>query len=310
MKGIVLHFDGANENGVIRAEDGRRYGFTAWDYKSAHNPRVGDEIDFEIQEGVAADIYVVKAAAAASLDLMALRRTVTEGTGKVAERITRNWAEAEAGEIPKPVSATGFMKIMLNDWRHLLAALALVASLLPLLSFGPFSANLFGAVSSASMANTQLTVLRDTMQAFAPSTTTTNPWNMAPQKSAQTTAGIAAVPTSWALRAAWLLYAIPLLAMITLIQLFRGRDSTRPAFWLGVASVSLVPAAMFAAQEFATLQKQIAQMSLFGGTTGFGITQFLDFGFYALVGIGAAILLVHAGIIGARPPKAYIVSPA
>ncbi len=117
------------------------------------------------------------------------------------------------------------------------------------------------------------------------------------------------MPTSWTLRAAWLLYTIPLLAIGTLVQLFRGRDVTRPAFWLGIACVSLVPAAVFASQEIASLQKQIAQMSFFGGTASIGITNILDFGFYALVGIGAAILLVHAGIIGARPPKAYV-SPA
>ncbi|EIG61251.1 hypothetical protein Bra1253DRAFT_06076 [Bradyrhizobium sp. WSM1253] len=290
MKGTVLHFDGANQNGLIRAEDGRRYGFTAWDYKSAQTPRVGDEIDFEIQDGVAAEIYVVKAASAPSLDLMALRRTVAEGTNKAAERIGRNLSAAEPGAPAQPISAAGVLQIMLNDWRNLLAALALAACLLPLVSFGPSSANLFGAVSSSSMANAQLAQVRNAMQALAPASISTNPWNM-PPKAAQAVVAPNGALTSWSLRAAWLLYLVPLLAMATLIQLFRGRDSTRPAFLLGLGCVALVPAAMLASQEFAALQNQMAQMPLYGAAVGtLGITNFLDIGFYTLAGTGAAIL--------------------
>ncbi|OSI75592.1 hypothetical protein BSZ21_04685 [Bradyrhizobium canariense] len=68
---------------------------------------------------------------------MALRRTVTESTNKVAERIGRSLTATEAGAPAQPMSAAGVLQIMLNDRRNQLAASALAAGLLPLVSFGP-----------------------------------------------------------------------------------------------------------------------------------------------------------------------------
>jgi hypothetical protein len=309
MKGIVLHFDGAKQNGVIRADDGRRYGFTGFDYKSDRGPRVGDEIDFEIQDGVATEIYALKAAASPPLDMLALRRTITDGTTKVAEQITRNWAGSAKDDQAAALHAggSGVLGRIMSDWRNVLAALALIACFFPALSVGPFSTNLFGVVSYASLANGELAAYQGMMQpapAIAPT-----PWNMTPpsasvmSRPSQESARIATM--AWTLRAAYLLYLIPILAIVTLVQMFRGRDNFRPAFWLGIACSALFPAAVIGSQELAALKMQ---MPMFVAIPG--ITSILDFGFYGLIAAGFGTLLVHAGIIGARPPRAYISLPA
>jgi hypothetical protein len=135
------------------------------------------------------------------------------------------------------------------------------------------------------------------------------PWNMTPpsasvmSRPSQESARIATM--AWTLRAAYLLYLIPILAIVTLVQMFRGRDNFRPAFWLGIACSALFPAAVIGSQELAALKMQ---MPMFVAIPG--ITSILDFGFYGLIAAGFGTLLVHAGIIGARPPRAYISLPA
>jgi hypothetical protein len=195
----------------------------------------------------------------------------------------------------------------MSDWRNLLAALALIACFFPVLSFGPFSTNLFGVVSYASLANSELTALQSAMQP-APAIAS-NPWNMA-----SPSARVASRPSeesarmatmAWYLRAANLLYLIPILAVFTLVQMFRGRDNVRPAFWLGIACSALLPVAFIGSQELAALKMQ---MPVFVALPG--ITSILDFGFYALIAAGVSTLLVHAGMIGARPPRAYVSLPA
>jgi hypothetical protein len=307
MKGIVLHFDSVKLHGVIRADDGLRYGFIGLDYMSDRSPRVGDEVDFEIRDGVATEIYSLKAAAAPPLDMLALRRTITEGTTKVAEQISRNWAAGPAADGQTAglhAEGSGVMGRVMSDWRNVLAALALIACFFPVLSFGPFSTNLFGAVSYASLANRELTALQSVMQP-AP-TVSYNPWNRTSpsarvaSRPSEDSAQIATM--AWTLRAAYLLYLIPIFAIFTLVQMFRGRDTARPAFWLGIACSALLPVAIIGGQELAALKPGFFPLP--------GITSLLDFGFYGLIAVGFSTLLVHARIIGARPPRAFISLPA
>jgi hypothetical protein len=309
MKGIVLHFDSVKLHGVIRADDGLRYGFIGLDYMSDRSPRVGDEVDFEIRDDVATEIYSLKAAASPLLDMLALRRTITEGTTKVAEQITRNWAGSAADDQVAALQAggSGVLERMMRDWRNVLAALALIACFFPAVSVGPFSTNLFGVVSYASLANSQLVAYQNMMQP-AP-TIAPNPWNMTPpsasvtSRPSQESARIATM--AWTFRAAYLLYLIPILSIYTLVQMFRGRNNVRPAFWLGIACSSLLPAAIYGSFQLEALKTQLPMLSAIPG-----ITSLLDFGFYGLIAVGLSTLLVHAGIIGARPPRAYISLPA
>lgn len=110
---------------------------------------------------------------------------------------------------------------------------------------------------------------------------------------------------AWAFRAAYLLYLIPILSIYTLFQMYRGRNNVRPAFWLGIACSSLLPAATYGSFQLEALKTQLPMFSAMPS-----ITSLLDFGFYGLIAIGLSTLLVHAGIIGARPPKAYVSLPA
>jgi hypothetical protein len=309
MKGIVLHFDSVKLHGVIRADDGLRYGFIGLDYMSDRSPRVGDEVDFEIRDGVATEIYSLKAAASPPLDMLALRRTITEGTTKVAEQITRNWTGSAADDQVAALQAggSGVLERMMRDWRNVLAALALIACFLPAVSVGPFSTNLFGVVSYASLANSQLVAYQNMMQP-APAIAS-NPWNMTQpsarvsSRPSEESARIATM--AWTFRAAYLLYLIPILSIYTLVQMFRGRNNVRPAFWLGIACSALLPAAAYGSIQLDALKAQLPMLFAIPG-----ITNLLDFGFYGLIAVGLSTLLVHAGIIGARPPRAYISLPA
>lgn len=60
MKGKVLGFDPASGTGAITGDDGNRYKFTAADNKSATPLKPNDTVDFEVDNGVAKEIYVVK----------------------------------------------------------------------------------------------------------------------------------------------------------------------------------------------------------------------------------------------------------
>lgn len=63
MQGKILGFDGNNADGVISAEDGRRYPFTAAEWRHRTAPQTGQRVDFEAQDGRATGIYVTGGAA-------------------------------------------------------------------------------------------------------------------------------------------------------------------------------------------------------------------------------------------------------
>lgn len=55
MKGKVLNFE--VNKGIIAADDGNRYEFVKMDLKSDNDPKMGDEVDFIIEDGHAKEIY-------------------------------------------------------------------------------------------------------------------------------------------------------------------------------------------------------------------------------------------------------------
>ena len=57
MKGKILNFDETSNIGKISGYDGNRYDFTKNDWKSNGNPNQNSEVDFEIQENSAKDIF-------------------------------------------------------------------------------------------------------------------------------------------------------------------------------------------------------------------------------------------------------------
>ena len=60
MQGIILDNDKSTNKGIIRGDDGLRYGFYKSSLKSADSIKAGLKVDFEISDNTATDIYIVK----------------------------------------------------------------------------------------------------------------------------------------------------------------------------------------------------------------------------------------------------------
>lgn len=111
MIGVVLSFDPA-EGGILRAvDDGRRYSFKAGDWRGKSGPETGSWVDFEPEGEVARALFPV----------------------------------------PAPATAAPAAASFLGSRPGLpIALLMLVACVLPFLTLGPFSANMFNIVGTAS----------------------------------------------------------------------------------------------------------------------------------------------------------------
>jgi hypothetical protein len=189
MNGTVLDYD-ARDGGVLRGADGRRYAFAAAAWKSAAPPAAGIAVDFEPDGETAHSLYALPAPAAPP--------------GRPAPAAVAAPGAFFAGRPGLPF-----------------AALILIACLLPFLSLGPLSANLFNVVGVASTAG-----------------------RYAPNVNMET--GL------------WLfhgLYVVPLLALVLLFQEWRGRAGP----WLRIATglvglVAPVAIALGARALFTTVQ--------------------------------------------------------
>ena len=67
MQGIVLEIDLKNDTGIIRGDDGVRYDFNLQSCRKGQ-PLDGAVVDFEVQEGKAVEIYVLKTTLKAKCD--------------------------------------------------------------------------------------------------------------------------------------------------------------------------------------------------------------------------------------------------
>ena len=59
MKGKILNFDETSNTGKISGYDGNRYDFTRNDWKSNGSPIQNCEVDFDIQENSAKEIFCI-----------------------------------------------------------------------------------------------------------------------------------------------------------------------------------------------------------------------------------------------------------
>jgi len=116
MDGRVLHYDPAEEAGLIRGSDAERYPFAAADWRSPQPPAAGDGVDFEVAEGRAVEIFLIAPPPAA-----------------VPAR--------PAGDLPAYVKRRPAL---------VLALLILIGCMLPFLSVPFFSMTLFSLPSTAS----------------------------------------------------------------------------------------------------------------------------------------------------------------
>lgn len=110
MIGTILKFD-AEEGGLLRAADGRRYRFAAAEWRGKDGPEAGSRVDFDEDGDAAVDVHPLPA--------------------KAADGAAAAFSMAERPGLP-------------------IAILILIASVLPFLTLGPFSANLYNVVSVAS----------------------------------------------------------------------------------------------------------------------------------------------------------------
>lgn len=67
MQGIILNIDLKNDSGIIRGEDKNRYEFALQACMNG-SPLEGDSVDFEVLEGKAVSIYILKTPIKAKLD--------------------------------------------------------------------------------------------------------------------------------------------------------------------------------------------------------------------------------------------------
>jgi hypothetical protein len=134
MEGVVLNFDEKTHIGVIRAVDGRRYGFADADWLGKALPQSGDQIDFEIADRVAIDIYLTRAASRLSVD-----RVVQSLAGSLAK------ASAAGSRLGASSSARGWLP--LDNWSVVFAVVSILLCFAPLVGVGSQSVNLFGTAS-------------------------------------------------------------------------------------------------------------------------------------------------------------------
>jgi len=116
MDGRVLHYDPAEETGLIRGSDAERYAFAAADWRSPQPPAAGDGVDFDVAEGRAVEIFLVARAPAAA-------------------------------PVRPPADLPAYVK---RRPALVFAALVLVGCMLPFLSIAFFSMTLFTLPSTAS----------------------------------------------------------------------------------------------------------------------------------------------------------------
>ncbi|MCQ2914643.1 MAG: DUF805 domain-containing protein [Alphaproteobacteria bacterium] len=107
MQGSILSVDWTADNGIIRGEDGVKYSFDFSDFFQG-SAFVGNVVDFEVKNGKASEIYVVKTSLSAKIDYLFWFLFSVRG------RISRDhfliWLLAACFLMPIPV-ALGVLKI-------------------------------------------------------------------------------------------------------------------------------------------------------------------------------------------------------
>jgi len=83
MKGIILGFDTSKEEGKIRGEDDIRYRFVQSDFNAGQLPEPGIEVDFEIDDGMAKDIYVIQKAKPQNANLQGMQVKAANAIGDI-----------------------------------------------------------------------------------------------------------------------------------------------------------------------------------------------------------------------------------
>ena len=319
MKGKILGF--VESSGVITGDDGKRYKFSAADWKAPRAPRTGEEVDYEISaQGMAAEIYPLRS----GLDF-----------GDVGAKMKDALGGADLGDVGAKAkeifqsgagSPTGARALMLLKTR-LAVPLALILLLVSVV-FGyvrwegeqlPFadtpragSYSVLGISSFAGATGSMLTTIKQQAGAeLAPEKQQYDELmrqgdandaqrvedEMSRMEGTQTDAFMAGLT----LDVMYLLYLIPLGCLLILFLEWQGKAAPLAGLVVGGLGV-LAFVLAYAAKSFingaikdftGSLMGPDASAVPFGAATGFGIWLFL---------IGGALLLLNAlGIV--RPTR-------
>ena len=57
MRGRILGYDAETFKGMLSGHDGQRYDFVDSDWRGTGDPRPGTEVDFQIDDGAAKDVF-------------------------------------------------------------------------------------------------------------------------------------------------------------------------------------------------------------------------------------------------------------
>ncbi|MBW4616223.1 MAG: hypothetical protein KME21_23705 [Desmonostoc vinosum HA7617-LM4] len=110
MKGIVLGFDPIN-GGLISAEDGKRYTLQLDAWRGLQPPRVGEQVDFEINGDAASEVYPLVNETESTQD--DIGKTLTAAGKSLADATSRAAAEASV-RLSEPPSNPTAQKLLEN----------------------------------------------------------------------------------------------------------------------------------------------------------------------------------------------------
>lgn len=277
MRGTLIHYNAQSDQGLIRAEDGRRYAFNGRDWRAAYEPMVNDEVDFEIDGSVAYDIYLLNA-------------------GQTAE-------PAQARHVERDLESAPLIRRLFGDWAAVFAALALLGCMLPFLTVsGAFnargqSATLFGTGGTINRIIEVTNRIENVGRTFR-----------SPRR-AERDAKNAEV-LRWSLRIGYLLYLVPVFALWLVVAKAFGRPARVLSVVQALSSIVLpvmVPLA-FSAAIYAQIPGDARKLAQnFGGL--FEVS-FTGIGFWVMVLAGVAQLLARFGMLRKAPIDFFGARPA
>ena len=296
MRGTVLGSDEAG--GMITTTEGQRYRFAQSQWRGARAPAAGDEVDFETRDGAAAEVYVVRPGeAAVNLGAMgAQARQLFEG-GAASPGVARALSVIRSNLRAQLALAILLASVILHyvvvQGPGLFVAAGSPAGAYSVLGVGELVGRTQSALAAAAAGADQAA---EVAGALGPAL------GLSAQDSAQERQVADQVKSqarglhtaSALMNLAYLLYLIPIGAVVVLVQAWRGRPAERIALGLGVLSALSFGGPILARATIAGLFKgadRAVGASVAADAIHFGL------GSYVLLLAGLALSAVALGLV-------------
>lgn len=227
MKGVILGFDEESGRGHIRGGDDRRYAFARADLRTQRSVRGGEEVDFDVQDDAARDVYITRGTI--SVDATALRGA--------ASRIGNLVGSAHTGDLPERLQKSAAAEFVLGRASVFYSLLILLACFL---AYYPSSFLINGGGMFPSRTPLHAHSLYGTASY-------TSEWadkismNMGPVEYASNKDAVKSYQAlGREMRALlYLNYIIPLLALNVVLQEFRQKSSRKFWRWSGIVTIAM-----------------------------------------------------------------------